>query len=229
MKLCRRNAAVKEALLSWVRAGCSGEELVRDPFSGTTYSLLEYSKTTDTKLWDNMEVLTTSKAWVAFDRCVGEALQAFGVYQHEAPTKLETSSPGVSDEEHARVAPIGSSSSSANDRASSATEIKGAPVGRQTHKRRGASPSQPRRSTGPRIGQAPRQGSYQKVSATEAGRLQREGCDVAGKFLYRVSESRGSSDKGRTRTSWILTDANDRDLIDARFEVREISALKHRG
>ena len=221
MKLWRRNAAVKEALLSWVRAGCSGEELLRDPFSGTTYSLLEYSKTTDPKLWENIEVLTTSKAWVAFDRCVWEALQARGVYQHEAPTELETSSPGAFDEEHATVAPIGSSSSSANDRA--------APVGRQTHKRRGASPSQPERSTRPRIGQAPRKGSYQKVSATEAGRLQREGCDVAGMFLYRVSEYRANCDKGRTRTSWILTDANDRDLIDARFEVRESIALEHRG
>ena len=181
--------------------------------------------------------------------------------------------------------PIGSSSSSANDRASSATEVKVATHCIQTNKRLRVSSFQPNDDAWqvptcldalePRLTEelcaadnlmavedsssnsasasneilssrqqrpmqtspsnnrtasdAPRKGSYKKIGAIEAARLQREGCDVAGMFLYRVSESRASSDNGRTRTSWILTDVNDCDLIDARFEVREVYPLKHRG
>ena len=138
-------------------------------------------------------------------------------------------SPTVAPTEIATKLPIGSSSSSANDRASSATEGKVSTHGIQTNKRLRVSSPQPKGSKRSRLVQAPRKGSYKKIGAIEAARLQKEGCDVAGMFLYRVSESRGSSDNGRTRTSWILTDVNDCDLIDPRFVVREVYILKHRG
>ena len=94
---------MKETLLSWVRAGCKGKELLRDPLSGTTYSLLDFSKTKDTQLWENVEVLRTPKAWVEFDRSVWETLQAngHGVYQPDEPTKVATSRPEAAFAEEA--------------------------------------------------------------------------------------------------------------------------------
>ena len=90
---------MKKALLSWICAGCRGVKLLRDALSDTTYSLLEFSKTTDTQLWQNIEVLSTPEEWVAFDRSVSEALQAHGVYQPDAPMEVATSSPEASAEE----------------------------------------------------------------------------------------------------------------------------------
>ena len=137
----------------------------------------------------------------------------------EVPTCLDALEPRLTEELCAADNLMAVEDSSSNS-ASAFNEI---PSSRQQR------PMQTSPSNNRTASDAPRKGSYKKIGAIEAARLQKEGCDVAGMFLYRVSESRASSDNGRTKTSWILTDANDRDLIDARFEVREVYPLKHRG